>query len=383
MVGKDEILKALEVVIDPELHRSIVELDMVRSIEPSPNGVVDVTVSLTTPGCPIKGHFQTSVADAVSALEGVTHVNVYFDVLTDEQKSNLQQKLGRGSLPAGALAQVANVICVGSGKGGVGKSTLTANLAAALAGEGKRVGILDADVWGYSIPRMYGLGATRPDVSAQRKIIPLEAHGVKVMSIGFFVEEDAAVVWRGPMLHKALTQFLQDVEWGVLDYLLIDLPPGTGDVSMTLAQLLPQAKFLIVTTPQQTAQKVARRAAQMADKVSLEIAAVLENMSGFTTPSGERFQIFGEGGGQELADELDVPLLGRVPLTMPLREQADAGVPLTIENPDDPAAQAIRQAARGLVALSPMQLPTLPLVEVAVAPAPETRKPVGMSLPMA
>jgi ATP-binding protein involved in chromosome partitioning len=383
MVGKDEILKALEVVIDPELHRSIVELDMVRSIEPNANGVVDVTVSLTTPGCPIKGHFQTSVADAVSALEGVTHVNVYFDVLTDEQKSNLQQKLGRGSLPAGALAQVANVICVGSGKGGVGKSTLTANLAAALAGEGKRVGILDADVWGYSIPRMYGLGATRPDVSAQRKIIPLEAHGVKVMSIGFFVEEDAAVVWRGPMLHKALTQFLQDVEWGVLDYLLIDLPPGTGDVSMTLAQLLPQAKFLIVTTPQQTAQKVARRAAQMADKVSLEIAAVVENMSGFTTPSGERFQIFGEGGGQELADELDVPLLGRVPLTMPLREQSDAGVPLTIENPDDPAAQAIRQAARGLVALSPMQLPTLPPVEVAVAPAPETRKPVGMSLPMA
>jgi ATP-binding protein involved in chromosome partitioning len=383
MVGKDEILKALEVVIDPELHRSIVELDMVRSIEPSPNGVVDVTVSLTTPGCPIKGHFQTSVADAVSALEGVTHVNVYFDVLTDEQKSNLQQKLGRGALPAGSLAQVANVICVGSGKGGVGKSTLTANLAAALAGEGKRVGILDADVWGYSIPRMYGLGATRPDVSAQRKIIPLEAHGVKVMSIGFFVEEDAAVVWRGPMLHKALTQFLQDVEWGVLDYLLIDLPPGTGDVSMTLAQLLPQAKFLIVTTPQQTAQKVARRAAQMADKVSLEIAAVVENMSGFTTPSGERFQIFGEGGGQELADELDVPLLGRVPLTMPLREQSDAGIPLTVENPDDPAAQAIRQAARGLVALSPMQLPTLPLVEVAVAPAPETRKPVGMSLPMA
>jgi ATP-binding protein involved in chromosome partitioning len=383
VVGNDDIRKALEVVIDPELHRSIVELDMVRSIEASPNGVVDVTVSLTTPGCPIKGHFQTAVADAVGALEGVTHVNVYFDVLSDQQKSALQQKLGRGSLPAGSLAQVANVICVGSGKGGVGKSTLTANLAAALAAEGKRVGVLDADVWGYSIPRMYGLGATRPDVSAQRKIIPLEAHGVKVMSIGFFVEEDAAVVWRGPMLHKALTQFLQDVEWGVLDYLLIDLPPGTGDVSMTLAQLLPQAKFLIVTTPQQTAQKVARRAAQMADKVSLEIAGVLENMSGFTTPSGERFQIFGEGGGQELAEELDVPLLGRVPLTMPLREQADAGSPLTVEDPDDPAAQAIRQAARGLVAIAPPQLPTLPLVEVAVAPAPESRKPVGMSLPMA
>ncbi len=385
MAGKDDILKALEAVIDPELHRSIVELDMVRSIEISPNGVVDVTVSLTTPGCPIKGHFQTAVADAAGGLEGVSHVNVFFDVLSDEQKAALQQKLGRGGpLPAGSLAQVANVICIGSGKGGVGKSTLTANLAAALSAEGKRVGVLDADVWGYSIPRMYGLGATRPAVSPQRKIIPLEAHGVKVMSIGFFVEEDAAVVWRGPMLHKALTQFLQDVEWGALDYLLVDLPPGTGDVSMTLAQLLPQARFLIVTTPQATAQKVARRAAQMAEKVSLEICGVIENMSGFTTPSGERFPIFGEGGGDELADELDVPLLGRVPLTMPLRAQADAGTPLAIENPDDPAAQAIRHAARGLIAIAPVQLPTLPLVEVGAPAAPaEGRKPVGMSLPMA
>ena len=385
MPTQEDIRKALEVVIDPELHRSIVELDMVRSIETNPNGVVDVTVSLTTPGCPIKGHFQTAVADAVSKLDGVSHVNVFFDVLSDEQKAALQQKLGRGPLPAGALAQVANVICIGSGKGGVGKSTLTANLAAALSAEGKRVGVLDADVWGYSIPRMYGLGSTRPSVSAQRKIIPLEAHGVKVMSIGFFVEEDAAVVWRGPMLHKALTQFLQDVEWGALDYLLVDLPPGTGDVSMTLAQLLPQAQFLIVTTPQATAQKVARRAAQMAEKVSLEICGVVENMSGFTTPAGERFPIFGEGGGDELAEELDVPLLGRVPLTMPLRAQADAGTPLAIVDPDDPASQAIRHAARGLVAIAPVALPTLPLVEVApAAPAPaEDRKPVGMSLPMA
>jgi ATP-binding protein involved in chromosome partitioning len=385
VINTDEIRSALEVVIDPELHRSIVELDMVRSIDVSANGVVDVTVSLTTPGCPIKGHFQTSVAQAVGALDGVTHVNVYFDVLTDTQKAALQQKLGRTGLPDGALAQVANVICIGSGKGGVGKSTLTANLAAALSAEGKRVGILDADVWGYSIPRMYGLGATRPPVSAARKIVPLESHGVKVMSIGFFVEEDAAVVWRGPMLHKALTQFLQDVEWGALDYLLVDLPPGTGDVSMTLAQLLPQARFLIVTTPQQTAQKVARRSAHMAHKVDLEIAGVIENMTAFTTPSGERFTIFGEGGGSELAEELDVPLLGKVPLTMPLREQADDGVPLVIEDPDDAAAQAIRHVARGLIALSPAELPVLPLVEVgASAPEPaESRKPVGMSLPMA
>jgi ATP-binding protein involved in chromosome partitioning len=382
--NRDEILKALEVVIDPELHRSIVELDMVRSIDVGANGVVDVTVSLTTPGCPIKGHFQTAVAEAVSALAGVTHVNVYFDVLDDTQKAALQQKLGRGSLPDGSLAQVANVLCIGSGKGGVGKSTLTANLAAALTADGKRVGILDADVWGYSIPRMYGLGSTRPPVSAERKIIPLEAHGVKVMSIGFFVEEDAAVVWRGPMLHKALSQFLKDVDWGALDYLLIDLPPGTGDVSMTLAQLLPQAQFLIVTTPQQTAQKVARRAAQMAHKVSLEIGGVVENMSSFTTPSGERFAIFGEGGGKELADELDVPLLGRVPLTMPLREHADSGLPLVIEDPEDPASQAIRQVARGLIAMAPLELPVLAdLEEVPVADPGSSAKPVGMSLPMA
>jgi len=380
MPTRDQILEALKVVIDPELHKDIVTLGMVRNITILDQGAVNVTVSLTTPGCPIKGHFQTGVANAVKALEGVTAVNVGFDVLTDTEKQGLQQKLGRATLPAGALAQVSNVICVGSGKGGVGKSTLTANLAAALTADGKRVGILDADVWGYSIPRMYGLGATRPPVSPQRKIVPLESHGVKVMSIGFFLEEDAAVVWRGPMLHKALNQFLQDVEWGALDYLLIDLPPGTGDVSMTLAQLLPQAQFVIVTPRQPTAQRVALRSAEMANKVSLEICGVIENMSGFTTPSGERYPIFGEGGGKDLADELDVPLLGKVPLTMPLREHADSGIPLVIENPDDPASQAIRQAARGLIAMAPLELPTLPVLEVT---PPASPKPAGMSLPMA
>jgi ATP-binding protein involved in chromosome partitioning len=372
MPTTEEIRKALEVVIDPELHRSIVELDMVRRIEQGPDGEVGVTVSLTTPACPIRGHFQSGVRDALIGLEGVSSVKVDFDVLSDEQKASLRKTLGRNELPAGALAQVENVICVGSGKGGVGKSTLTANLAAALAAEGRRVGVLDADVWGYSIPRMLGLGAQRPSVSAERKIIPLRAGGISVMSIGFFLpEEDSAVVWRGPMLHKALKQFLEDVDWGALDFLLIDLPPGTGDVSMTLAELLPQAQFVIVTTPQPAAQRVARRAAEMAHKVSLQICGVIENMAGFVTPDGERYPIFGEGGGQSLADELDVPLLGQVPLTMPLRVASDGGLPLVVEDPDDPASQAIRQAARGLIALAPPPRPSAPV------------EPVGMALPMA
>jgi ATP-binding protein involved in chromosome partitioning len=379
MPTRDQIVDALRAVIDPELRRDVVELEMVRSIDVHENGVVDVMVSLTTPGCPIRSHFQTGVTEAVSALDGVTGVNVSFDVLSDNEKQALGRKLGRGSLPEGALAQVRNVICVGSGKGGVGKSSVTANLAAALAAEGKHVGVLDADVWGYSQPRMLGLGAERPRVNGDRKLIPLTAHdGIRVMSIGFFIEQDAAVVWRGPMLHKALQQFLEDVEWGELDYLLIDLPPGTGDVSMTLAQLLPQAKFLLVTTPQPVAQKVARRSAEMAGKLKLEIAGVIENMSGFVTPGGERFQIFGEGGGSLLAEELEVPLLAKVPLTMALREQSDAGIPVVLSDPDDPASQALHQGARGLIALSPIELPVMQAPSPAAAP-----KPVGMSLPMA
>jgi ATP-binding protein involved in chromosome partitioning len=379
MPTREQVTQALRSVIDPELRRDIVELEMVRSIDIHPNGVVDVMVSLTTPGCPIRNHFQEGVAQAVGGVEGVTGVNVSFDVLSGDEKAALGRKLGRGGLPEGALAQVSNVICIGSGKGGVGKSSVTANLAAALAAEGKRVGVLDADVWGYSQPRMLGLGAQRPRVNAERKLLPIQAQeGISVMSIGFFVEEDAAVVWRGPMLHKALQQFLEDVDWGQLDYLLIDLPPGTGDVSMTLAQLLPQAKFLLVTTPQPVAQKVAARSAEMATKLKLEIAGVIENMSGFVTPGGERFQIFGEGGGQLLAEDLDVPLLAKVPLTMPLREQSDSGIPLVLSDPDDPASQALRQGARGLIALSPIELPVMQAPAPAAAP-----KPVGMSLPMA
>ena len=383
MPTREEILQALESVIDPEIRRNVVELGMVREIAIGDERV-DVTISLTTNGCPLRNHFVVAVRKALREL-GVDEVGVEFDVLSPEEKAALQRKLGQPVLPDGSgapLTQIQNVICVGSGKGGVGKSTLTVNLAAALAAEGKAVGVLDADVWGYSIPRMLGLGAERPPVSAERKILPLEAHGLKVMSIGFFVAEDSAVVWRGPMLHTALNQFLQDVDWGALDYLLIDLPPGTGDVSMTLAQLLPQARFLLVTTPQPAAQKVARRAAEMATKVELDLLGVVENMSGFTTPGGERFAIFGEGGGQQLADELDLPLLGKVPLTMPLREQADAGRPLVLEDQDDAAAQAIRQAARGLIAATPelppllQALPELPVTQNAPAPT-------GASLPMA
>jgi ATP-binding protein involved in chromosome partitioning len=379
MPTREQVLEALKSVIDPELRRDIVELEMVRSLEVHANGVVDVMVSLTTPGCPIRNHFETGVDQAIRQLDGVSGVNVSFDVLSDQERSALGRKLGRGGLPEGSLAQVANVVCIGSGKGGVGKSSVTANLAAALASEGKQVGVLDADVWGYSQPRMLGLGAERPRVNEDRKLLPLRAFaGISVMSIGFFVEQDAAVVWRGPMLHKALQQFLEDVDWGELDYLLIDLPPGTGDVSMTLAQLLPQSKFVIVTTPQPVAQKVAHRSAQMAEKLKLEVAGVIENMSAFVTPAGERYAIFGEGGGELLAEELEVPLLAQIPLTLPLREQADSGLPIVFSNPDDPAAQAVRYAAQGLIALSPVELPVMQDPAPAAAP-----KPVGMSLPMA
>ncbi len=379
MPTNDQITEKLRAVIDPELRRSIVELGMVRSIEVKDGGRVEVVVSLTTAGCPIRSHFEQAVAQQVKQLDGVTEVAVGFDVLSDEEKGDLQQTLGRSKLPQGALAQVKNVICVASGKGGVGKSTMTANLAAALCAEGHAAGALDCDVYGYSIPRMLGVNS-KPEVNAERKILPLEAAGgVKVMSIGFFVEENAAVVWRGPMLHKAIQQFLEDVAWGELEYLLLDLPPGTGDVSMTLAQLLPQAKFVMVTTPQPAAQTVAKRGADMAAKFDLELLGVIENMSGFTTPDGERFTIFGEGGGQLLADELDIPLLGKVPLSEPLREHADTGTPLVTAEPDSPASQAIRQAARGIVAATPQELPELQATPAAAEPPPVSGTPLPMA----
>jgi ATP-binding protein involved in chromosome partitioning len=380
MPTREQIEDALRSVIDPELRKDIVSLGMVRSIEQPGPGHVDVIVSLTTAGCPIRNHFEQAVAQQVGALEGVEHVRVSFDVLSDQEKQALSQRLGRGGgLPAGALARVKNVICVGSGKGGVGKSTLTANLAAALQADGHQAAALDADVWGYSIPRMLGVHG-RPQVSAERKILPLEGPaGVRAISIEHFLNErDQAITWRGPMLHKAIRQFLEDVDWGELDYLLIDLPPGTGDVSMTLAQLLPQAKFVVVTTPQPAAQKVAARAADTARRFDLELLGVIENMSGFTAPDGQRFTIFGEGGGQRLADELDVPLLAKVPLQEALRVAADEGRPLALDDPSAPAAQAIYHAARGIIAATPQELAVFQ--EPSGPSLPEV---TGTALPMA
>jgi ATP-binding protein involved in chromosome partitioning len=353
----EQVRFALRAVADPELRHNIVELGMVRAVQAEPDGGVRVTIGLTAPGSPVRAHFERAVSQVVSALEGVERVRVDFDVLTPEEKRAREQRARRSELGEGALSGVRNVICVGSGKGGVGKSTLTANLAAALFAEGKRAAALDADVWGYSIPRMLGVHG-KPMVSPKRKILPLTAHGgIGVMSIEFFLEQaDQAIVWRGPMLHKAIRQFLEDVDWGELDYLLIDLPPGTGDVTMTLAQLLPQSRFLIVTTPQPAAQKVARRAAEAAGRFELELLGVVENMAGFVTPTGERFAIFGEGGGRQLADELDVPLLGNVPLQAELRSGADNGLPLVLTDPDAPAAQAIFHTARRIIAASPVDL---------------------------
>lgn len=371
---EEQVREKLTAVIDPELRRNIVELGMVRSIEIKEDGQINVTVSLTTPGCPIRSHFQDAVVQQVSSLDGVNGVGVGFDVLSDEEKAGLRETLGRGKLPEGALAQVKNVICVASGKGGVGKSTMTANLAAALQAEGMNAGALDCDVYGYSIPRMLGVDQ-KPEVNGERKILPpVAASGVRTMSIGYFVEQNSAVVWRGPMLHKAIQQFLEDVAWGELDYLLLDLPPGTGDIAMTLAQLLPQAKITIVTTPQPAAQSVARRSAEMAAKVDLEVMGIVENMAGFTTPGGETFNLFGEGGGQLLADELEVPLLGSVPLSEELREHADVGTPLATELPDSPAGQAIIGVARRIIAASPRELP---MIQTAQASTPELKPRLG------
>jgi ATP-binding protein involved in chromosome partitioning len=350
---RDEVLRVLRDVHDPELHRSIVDLGMVGDVDVH-GGRVLVAIRLTVAGCPLKAEIQRRVTEAVAPLPGVATIQVTMDAMTDEERKRLRQGLITGEerpspFQAGSRT---TVIGVASGKGGVGKSSITANLALALAAGGATVGLLDADVYGYSIPRMMGI--TRPAVAVDDLMMPVEAHGVRMMSIGFLTEEDSPVIWRGPMLHKALTSFITEVWWDDPDYLLVDLPPGTGDVALSLSGLLPTASFVIVTTPQLAAQRVARRAAAMAARVNLPVAGVIENMSWFEAPdTGVRYEVFSGGGGELLAAELGVPLLGRIPLEPAVAQSGDAGLPVVASSPDSPAARALAAAAERLLAVVP------------------------------
>ena len=337
MVLRDDILTALSRVIDPEIRKPVTELDMVRDIAID-GGDVTVTIALTVVGCPLRSSFQDQVAREVGAVPGVATVKLEFDVMSPDERAALTTRLRGGRSAEERTIQLdprTRVIAVASGKGGVGKSSLTVNLAAALSSLGRRVGILDADVYGHSIPHM--LGIHQKPVLVDRMMIPPVKHDLKLMSIGFFLDDNQPVMWRGPMLHKALEQFLSDVHWGELDVLVVDMPPGTGDVSMSLAQLLPRAEAIVVTTPQLLAQEVAVRAAAMAAKTGMRVLGVVENMTS---------EVFGSGGGSRLAEELEVPLLGQVPLDAALRESSDAGVPLVLSSPDSVAALAISEIAR-------------------------------------
>ncbi|MCA1831781.1 MAG: Mrp/NBP35 family ATP-binding protein [Actinomycetota bacterium] len=371
-VTEDQVRAALRQVLDPEIGKPIEDLGMLKGIEVEGDRV-RVYVLLTIAGCPLRERIDSDVRRALGTLEGVDPLGaeVILGEMTDEQRQAMVTTLRGGApaqggdghaghdhghgqgQPAGMPQQPTfftdgktTVITVASGKGGVGKSSVTVNLASALASEGHRVGVLDADVWGFSVPRMMGVSGQRP-VAFNEMILPLESHGVRIISMGFFVDEETPVIWRGPMLHKAINQFLGDVYWGELDYLLIDLPPGTGDVSISLASFLPGAQMLVVTTPQEAARKVAERAGKMAERTHLRPIGVIENMSWFECPHcGDRTRIFGEGGGQEAADTLGVPLVGQVPLYPPLREGGDEGTPLVVSDPDSAAGRSLREAAR-------------------------------------
>ena len=343
---RDEVLKALENVIDPELRRPVTDLDMVRDVLIEDDGSVSVTIALTVVGCPLRHSFEEQVTQFVGQVPGVTRVRLGFDVMTAEEKTALVSRL-RGGHPerTPSLQPGTRVLAVASGKGGVGKSTLTVNLAFALSALGEQVGILDGDVYGHSIPHM--LGIRQKPVAVDDMIVPPVRGDLKLMSIGFFLDENAPVMWRGPMLHRALEQFLSDVHWGDLDTLLVDMPPGTGDVAMSLGQLLPRAEALVVTTPQPAAQQVAVRAAQMAQKTGMRVVGAVENMS-YLAGTGQ--ELFGSGGGQALADEIGIPLLGRIPLDPILREATDAGTPVLEAAPESEAALAIAALAEAVAA---------------------------------
>ncbi|MGB6057412.1 MAG: Mrp/NBP35 family ATP-binding protein [Microthrixaceae bacterium] len=359
-ITEQDVTAALSKVREPELHRTLAELGMIRSVRVDDSSV-GVLIALSVPDNPVKDDIERDVRTALAALVVDQRVDVEFTALTDEERRDLRIKLhgdpaatagsqqahghaeGR-SIPFADPGSRTRVLLIASGKGGVGKSSVTTNLAIALAQrEGKRVAVVDADVWGFSIPRM--LGVERPPVLIDQMIVPPLAYGVNCISMGFFVDEDQPVIWRGPMLHKALEQFLTDVYWDEPDYLVVDLPPGTGDISISLAQFLPRAELYVVTTPQDAAQKVAQRAAFMAEKVRLDVKGVIENMSWFTGDDGKRYEIFGAGGGQALADKIGVPLLGQIPLVPRLREGGDQGSPIVAVDPDSEAAQAFARIA--------------------------------------
>jgi ATP-binding protein involved in chromosome partitioning len=371
MPSREEVLEVLRPVQDPELHRSIVDLDMVRDITIGAGGRVAVTVALTVAGCPLRAEITDRVTRAVGALAGVAAVDVDLTVMTDDERAALKVRL-QGEMSGGAAAagheghahavndgpqvipfadpsSTTRVLGLSSGKGGVGKSSVTVNLAVALSRLGHEVAILDADVYGFSIPKMLGLD--QQPVVIDGMIVPPVAHGLTVMSTGFLVADDQPVIWRGPMLHKALNQFLTDVYWGEPDFLLVDMPPGTGDVALSLAQFMPRTEVYVVTTPQPAAQRVAQRSALMARKVNLAVRGVIENMSWFTGDDGKRYEIFGAGGGDMLAADLGVPMLGQVPLVTALREGGDVGTPVTLADPAGEASQAFDALAKRVDAL--------------------------------
>ena len=352
----EQVTAALATVEDPEIHKPITELEMVRSVDIDEDGLVAVVVLLTVSGCPMRDEITSRVTAAVSAVPGVTGVHVELDVMSAEQRGALSTRLRGGQavrdIPFAQPGSLTKVFAVASGKGGVGKSSVTVNLAAAMAARGLSVGVVDADIYGHSIPRM--LGATGKPTQVDSMIMPPSAHGVRVISIGMFTPGNTPVVWRGPMLHRALQQFLADVYWGDLDVLLMDLPPGTGDIAISVAQLVPSAEILVVTTPQAAAAEVAERAGTIALQTHQRIAGVVENMSWLELPDGGRMEVFGSGGGAAVAEALtravgsDVPLLGQVPIDTALREGADTGMPLVLSHPGSAAAVVLRDVAERL-----------------------------------
>ncbi|HEX3751363.1 MAG TPA: Mrp/NBP35 family ATP-binding protein [Streptosporangiaceae bacterium] len=353
----EQVTQALAGVNDPEIHRPITDLGMVKNIEIAPDGTVRVDVYLTVAGCPLRDTITRDVTNAVGALEGVSRVRVELDVMSEEQRKALQTQLRGGQaapeIPFSQPTSLTRVFAVASGKGGVGKSSVTVNLAASLAATGLSVGLADVDIYGHSVPRM--MGVTGRPTQVEKMIMPPSAHGVKVISIGMFKEGNSPVVWRGPMLHRALQQFMTDVFWGDLDILLLDLPPGTGDMAISVAQLLPSAELLVVTTPQLAAAEVAERAGALATQTHQRIAGVIENMSYLVCPHcGEHTDIFGSGGGEAVASALTritgapVSLLGQIPIDTRLRQGGDEGMPLVLSDPEAPAAQTLRQVADAL-----------------------------------